>query len=61
MQLRFAITHLGLYHIVEGELSSAARLIEEDRLIAEVTGPPPVAYAAMMLAAWQGQEKRPPS
>jgi DNA-binding CsgD family transcriptional regulator len=32
-------------------------LIEEDRLIAEVTGPPPVAYAAMMLAAWQGQQQ----
>ncbi len=57
VQLRFAITHLGLYHILEGELSSAARLIEEDRLIAEATGPPLVAYSAMMLAAWQGQEQ----
>jgi DNA-binding CsgD family transcriptional regulator len=57
VQLRFAITHLGLYHIVGGELSTAARLIEEDHLIAEVTGPPTVAYAAMMLAAWQGREQ----
>ena len=57
VQLRFAITHLGLYHILEGELSSAARLIEEDHLIAEATGPPLVAYSAMMLAAWQGQEQ----
>ena len=57
MQLRFAITHLGLYHILEGVLSTAARLIEEDRLIAAATGPPPTAYAAMMLAAWQGREE----
>jgi DNA-binding CsgD family transcriptional regulator len=57
VQLRFAITDLGLYHIVAGELSTAARLIEEDRLIAEVTGPPPVTNAAMMLAAWQGREQ----
>ena len=35
----------------------AERLIEEDRLIAEATGNPPVTYAAMMLAAWQGREQ----
>ena len=29
----------------------AERLIEEDQLIAEATGNPPVGYAAMMLAA----------
>jgi DNA-binding CsgD family transcriptional regulator len=57
VQLRFAITHLALYHIVGGMLSTAARLIEEDGLIAEVTGPPPVAHSAMMLAAWQGREQ----
>jgi DNA-binding CsgD family transcriptional regulator len=57
VQLRFAITHLGLYHIVGGELSTAERLIEEDRLIAEATGPPNVAYSEMMLAAWQGREE----
>ena len=57
MQLRFAITHLGLYHILEGVLGTAARLIEEDRLIAAATGPPPAAHAAMMLAAWQGREQ----
>jgi hypothetical protein len=33
------------------EEQPAARLIEEDRLIAEATGNPPVAYTAMMLAA----------
>ena len=43
-------------HLLAGELTTAARLIEEDRLIAEATGNPPVAYAEMMLAAWRGQE-----
>jgi hypothetical protein len=37
-------------------LATAARLLEEDRLIAEVTGNPPVGYAAMALAAWRGRE-----
>jgi ATP/maltotriose-dependent transcriptional regulator MalT len=31
-------------------------MIEEDRLLAEVTGNPPVAYGGMMLAAWRGRE-----
>ena len=31
-------------------------LIDEDRLIAEATGNPQVAYTAMVLAAWRGQE-----
>jgi DNA-binding CsgD family transcriptional regulator len=32
-------------------------MIEEDRLIAEATGNPPVAHNTMMLAAWRGQER----
>jgi hypothetical protein len=43
-------------HLFAGELPTAARLVEEDRLIAEATGNPPVGYAAMALPAWQGQE-----
>ena len=43
-------------HLFAGELIIAARLTDEDRLIAEATGNPPVGYAAMALAAWQGQE-----
>jgi DNA-binding CsgD family transcriptional regulator len=31
-------------------------MIEEDHLIGEATGNPPVAYSAMTLAAWRGQE-----
>jgi DNA-binding CsgD family transcriptional regulator len=37
-------------------LTAAALLFEEDRLIAEATGHPPVAYNEMILAAWRGQE-----
>jgi hypothetical protein len=54
--LQFALNSLATTHLLRGELTAAARLIEEDRLIAEVTGNPPVGYAAMALAAWQGQE-----
>jgi hypothetical protein len=32
----------------------AARVIEEDRLIAGLTGPSPVAALPMVLAAWRG-------
>jgi DNA-binding CsgD family transcriptional regulator len=57
VQLQFAISSLGVHQLVGGELGAAERLIEEDRLIAEATGNPPVGYAAMMLAAWQGREE----
>jgi DNA-binding CsgD family transcriptional regulator len=57
VQLQFAISNLGLHHLLAGELGATGRLIEEDRLIAEATGNPPVTYAAMMLAAWQGREQ----
>jgi DNA-binding CsgD family transcriptional regulator len=55
VHLQFALDFLARAHILAGELA-AARLIEEDRLIAEATGNPPVAYTAMTLAAWRGQE-----
>jgi DNA-binding CsgD family transcriptional regulator len=54
--LGFALDFLARAHILAGELTAAARLIEEDRLIAEATGNPPIAYTAMTLAAWRGQE-----
>ena len=43
-------------HLLAGELTAAARLSEEDRLIAEATGNPPLAYSEMTLAAWRGRE-----
>ena len=54
--LQFGLISLVVPHLLAGELATAGRLIEEDRLIAEATGNPPVAYTAMTLAAWRGQE-----
>ena len=56
VHLQFALNLLAGSHLVAGELTAAAQLIEEDRLIAEATGNRPVAYGEMMLAAWQGRE-----
>jgi DNA-binding CsgD family transcriptional regulator len=56
VHLQYALNFLATTHLLAGELTMAARLVEEDRLIAEVTGNPPAGYAAMMLGAWQGQE-----
>jgi DNA-binding CsgD family transcriptional regulator len=54
--LQFGLIFLAVPHLLAGELTTAARLIEEDRLIAKATGNPPAAYTAMTLAAWRGQE-----
>jgi ATP/maltotriose-dependent transcriptional regulator MalT len=56
VHLQFALIFLARTHLLAGELAAVARLFEEDRLIAEATGNPPVAYTAMTLAAWRGQE-----
>jgi DNA-binding CsgD family transcriptional regulator len=58
VHLQVALNWLGVLHLVMGEPAAAERLIEEDRLIAEATGNPPVGYAAMVLAAWQGREQQ---
>ena len=57
VQLRSATMGLAAAHIMRGELSAAARLAEEEHLLAEATGTPPVATTAMLLAAWQGREQ----
>jgi DNA-binding CsgD family transcriptional regulator len=54
--LQYALNFLATTHLLAGELATAAGLVEEDRLIAEVTGNPPARYAAMMLEAWRGRE-----
>ncbi len=56
VHLQFALNYLARARLLDGELATAARLVEEDRLIAEATGNPPVAQTAMMLAAWRGRE-----
>jgi len=56
VHLQYALNFLAMAHLFAGDLTTAAWLVDEDRLIAEVTGNPPVGYASMALAAWQGQE-----
>jgi DNA-binding CsgD family transcriptional regulator len=55
--LQYALNFLAAAHLFAGDLTTAARLIDEERLIAEATGNPPVGYAAMALAAWRGRER----
>jgi DNA-binding CsgD family transcriptional regulator len=57
MHLTYALNYLARTHILAGELAAAARLVDEDHVIAEATGNEPIADTAMMLAAWRGQEK----
>jgi DNA-binding CsgD family transcriptional regulator len=57
MHLAYALNYLARSHILAGELVAAARLVEEDHVIAEATGNEPIADTAMMLAAWRGQER----
>ena len=58
MHLQFALNMLAWVHLLAGELTESARLIEEERTIAEATGNPPITYTEMLVAAWRGQERR---
>ena len=55
-RLQFALNTLAWTHLVAGELTAAAALIEEDRVIAEATGNPLLGDAQVALAAWRGRE-----
>jgi DNA-binding CsgD family transcriptional regulator len=57
VHLQFALAYLARAHLLAGELGAAAELLDEDRLIADMTGNPPVPIAVMMLAAWRGRER----
>jgi hypothetical protein len=54
VQLRTATMGLAAAHILRGDLAVAARLIEEEHLIAEATGIPPVAATAIGRLAGPG-------
>ena len=43
-------------HVLMGDLSAAAVLLEPVRAVTEVTGIPSAPYGALLLAAWQGRE-----
>jgi hypothetical protein len=56
VHLQFALNYLARTHLLAGELTTAALMLEEDHLIAEATGNPPVADTEVMLAAWRSRE-----
>ena len=57
VQSQYALNFLAWNHIDAGELAVAARLLDEDRLVAEAAGTSPVGFCAILLAAWQGKER----
>jgi DNA-binding CsgD family transcriptional regulator len=56
VHLQYALSLLANSHLLAGELTTAGLMIEEERLIAEATGNPPIIYPEILLAAWRGQE-----
>ncbi|MDX6669636.1 MAG: hypothetical protein QOK04_3016 [Solirubrobacteraceae bacterium] len=56
VHLQLALSFLSRSHMLAGELATTALMLDEDRLIAEMTGNPPLRGAEMTLAAWRGQE-----
>jgi DNA-binding CsgD family transcriptional regulator len=57
VQLQFAVNVLACNELLAGRLADAASLIEEDRMVSDITGNPPVGYAGMLLAALRGAEE----
>ncbi|PPK63161.1 AAA family ATPase [Actinokineospora auranticolor] len=56
VQLQFALNFLADAEIRAGDLVAARAAVEEDRSISDVTRNPPVGYAALLLAAHQGED-----
>jgi DNA-binding CsgD family transcriptional regulator len=56
VHLYFALSLLAGSHILAGELTAAAVLTDEARLIAEATGTPSHVTTPIILAAWRGDE-----
>jgi len=57
VQLQAALNALAANELLAGNLTDAAALIEEDKLVADITGNPPVGYAATLLAALRGADE----
>jgi len=58
VHLQFALNVLAANELLAGELTDAAALIEEDRMVSDITGNPPVGYAATLLAALRGPDEK---
>src|SRR5579862_2620750 len=54
--LQYALGFVARNHMLTGELTAAAHLIDEARSIAEATGNPALVNAPMIMAAWNGDE-----
>ena len=57
VQLQYALNFLAWTHLDAGEVAMAARLLDEDRLIAEAIGTSPVGFCRVLMVAWQGEER----
>jgi DNA-binding CsgD family transcriptional regulator len=57
VHLQFALNFLAVNELLAGDLVSAAAILDEDRLIADITGNRPVGYAAPLLAAFRGRSE----
>ncbi len=57
VQLQFALNLLASNLMLAGDLTAAAGLIEEGRVVGEAIGNPPITYAEMLLASLRGQEQ----
>jgi DNA-binding CsgD family transcriptional regulator len=55
-QLQFGLNFFARSQLASGELTAAAVLLEEERVIAPAMGNAPAGYAEMLLAAYRGQE-----
>jgi DNA-binding CsgD family transcriptional regulator len=54
--LQFSLSFLARSHMLGGELTEAALVLDEARVIAEATGNQALVNGPMVLAAWRGQE-----
>jgi DNA-binding CsgD family transcriptional regulator len=58
VQLQFALDFLANRLVLEGELETAAALVDEDEQLSHMTGVPPVGYSSLLLEAFRGDEAR---
>ncbi|MFD8499083.1 AAA family ATPase [Amycolatopsis sp. NPDC059657] len=56
VQLQFALNFLANHEVLAGNLAAAEALIDEDRMVAEMTGGQAVGFSAILLAAFRGHD-----
>jgi len=58
VHLQFALNMVAWVDVLAGDLERSALVLEEERMIAQATGNPPIAYTEMLVSAWRGHERR---